>query len=164
MSHWKTGSVLALPALIAAYLVLGSGASAEGPAATTLSFKELEKGSTFTHVRNTEAASQRSNLQGDLIVFTNRVADPSGAVVGKLSVGCVTTTGAREDFRKSVLTCNGVLMLPGGSLTIAANTSPGKSTTTGAITGGTGTYANATGVYVSKEVKGGSLDTITLGA
>jgi hypothetical protein len=159
---WRIAPILALPALIGAYLVLGAGVSAETPAkATTLNLKELEKGSTFTHIRNTESASQKSNLQGDLIVFTNRVADSSGAVIGKLSVSCVTTTGA-QDFTKSVATCTGVLVLQGGTLAIVANTSPGKSTTSGAVTGGTGTYANARGVFLSKEVKGGSLDTITL--
>jgi hypothetical protein len=158
---WRIAPILALPALIGAYLVLGAGASAEAPGTTTLNLKELEKGSTFTHIRNTESASQKSNLQGDLIVFTNRVADSSGAVIGKLSVSCVTTTGA-QDFTKSVATCTGVIVLQGGTLAIVANTSPGKSTTSGAVTGGTGTYANARGVFLSKEVKGGSLDTITL--
>ena len=45
---------------------------------------------------------------------------------------------------------------------MVANTSPGRATTTGAITGGTGAYANARGVVVSKAADGGSLDTITL--
>jgi hypothetical protein len=150
-----------VPVLVCAYLLLGAGASADGPAGTVISLKELEKGSTFTHIRNTASASEKSNLQGDLIVFTNPVAEGSGGVDGKLSVSCVTTSGA-QDFTNSVLTCSGVLTLPGGTLTIVANTSPGKSTTTGAVTGGTGTYADASGVYASKEAKGGSLTTITL--
>jgi len=70
-----------------------------------LNLKELEKGSTFTHIRNTESASRKSNLQGDLI------------------------------------------------LAIVANTSPGKSTTSGAVTGGTGTYANARGVFSRRKSK-----------
>jgi hypothetical protein len=161
MSRWRFAPVLALPLLVSAYLVLGTGAAAEGPAANTLELKELQKGSTFTHVRNTPSAPQKSNLQGDLIVFANPVADSSGRVVGKLSVACVTTTGAKV-FTNSELTCTGVMRLPDGNLTIAANTSPGKVTTAGGITGGTGSYANAAGVYLSKEVKGGSLTTITL--
>ena len=159
MSRWRFAPVLALP-MVVAYLALGAGAAAEGPA-LTLELKELEKGSTFTHVRSTPAAPQKSNLQGDLIVFANPVAEPSGRVVGKLSVACVTTTGAKV-FTNSELTCTGVMKLPGGNLTIVANTSPGMSTTTGAVTGGTGSYANAAGVYLSKEVKGGSLTTISL--
>jgi hypothetical protein len=62
---WRIAPILALPALIGAYLVLGAGASAEAPGTTTLNLKELEKGSTFAHVRNIESASQKSNLQGE---------------------------------------------------------------------------------------------------
>jgi len=153
--------ILVLPVLVAAYLMLGAGASAEAPATTTLNLKELEKGSTFTHIRNTESAPRNANTQGDIFGFTYRVAEGSGAVVGKLSVSCITTTGAKN-FTNSVLTCTGILDLPAGTLTIAANSSPGKRITTGAVTGGTGTYAYASGVFVSKEVKGGSLDTITI--
>jgi hypothetical protein len=35
-------------------------------------------------------------------------------------------------------------------------------TSSGAVTGGTGAYANARGVFVSKDGKAGSVDTITL--
>lgn len=158
---WRLAPILALPALVVAALLLGAGASAQSSGPRTLSLEELEKGSTFVHIRNTKTTSQRSNSQGDVITFTNPLADASGRMVGKIHVGCLTTTGAR-DFLKSVLTCTGVLVLRDGTLTMVANTSPGLPMTTGAITGGTGAYANATGVVVSKETGGGSLDTITL--
>jgi hypothetical protein len=45
---------------------------------------------------------------------------------------------------------------------VQANSSPGSPTTTGAVTGGTGAYANARGVFVSTARQGGSDDTITL--
>lgn len=90
------------------------------------------------------------SLLGDLIVFTNPLADTSGKVVGRIHVECVTTTGSR-DFLKSKLTCGGVMALPGGTMTLQAMTSPGTPTTTGAITGGTGAYANARGVLASIE-------------
>ena len=158
---WRLAPILALPALVVAALLLGPGASAQSSGSRTLTFTELEKGSTFTHIRNTKTASQRSNSQGDVITFTNPLADASGRVVGKLHAGCLTTTGA-ADFTKSVLTCTGALVLRGGTLTFVANVSPGVPTTTGAITGGTGAYANASGVVVSKETADGSIDTITL--
>jgi allene oxide cyclase-like protein len=158
--NWRLAPVLALPALATA-LALGSGASAQSPTTRTVDLKELEKGSTFTHVRNTRTKSPRSNSQGDLIVFTNRLADSSGQVVGKLHADCVTTVGARS-FLKSVVTCAGVLALRDGTLTFQAIVKLGTDTTTGAITGGTGAYANARGVLVSKAAQGGSQDTITL--
>ena len=153
--------LLALPALAAGALLLGSGASAQTPSTRTLSLKELERGSTFVHIRNTKTKRQRANLAGDQLAFTNPLADGSGNVVGKLSMACTTTTGARN-FMKSVITCNGVLALGDGSLTVQANVDLSNPRTTGAITGGTGAYAGARGVVVSEEVEGGSQDTITL--
>ena len=74
-----------------AVVVVLSSASAQTPAPRTLTLHELDKGSTYTHVRNTRTASQQSNSQGDLIVFTNPVTDASGMRTGKLHAQCVTT-------------------------------------------------------------------------
>ena len=41
------------------------------------------------------------------------------------------------------------MTLADGTLTLQANTTPNSRTTTGAVTGGTGAYANARGVFVS---------------
>jgi hypothetical protein len=158
----RAAALLAATAAAAATaVVVLSSASAQAPAPRTLSFHELDKGSTFIHVRNTRSASQQSNSQGDLIVFTNPVADASGTRIGKLHAQCVTTVGAR-DFRKSTITCSAVLHLRDGDLMGAFIASPAATTTTGAITGGTGAYANARGVIVSKQTQAGSDDTITL--
>jgi hypothetical protein len=158
----RSAVVLAvLLGLLAAILVLRSSASAQDPGTRTLTFTELERGSTFTHIRNTKGAKQQSNLQGDVIAFTNPLADSSGKRVGKSSISCTTTTGARN-FLRSTLTCAGVMTLADGTLTLQANTSPSSRTTTGAVTGGTGAYANARGVFVSEEGRSGSQDTITL--
>jgi hypothetical protein len=155
-------AVLALPALAAGAVAIGSGvSSAQGPAPRTLDLTEREKGGTFTHIRNTKPASRRANSTGDVLVFTNPMADSSGKVVGKVSAVCTTTTGARN-FVQSVVTCNGVLVLPDGTLTLQANISLDSPTTTGAVTGGTGAYANARGVLVSKRGTNGTQDTITL--
>jgi hypothetical protein len=152
---------VAVPVLAIGVVLLGSGSPAQSQTTRTLTFKELEKGSTFTHIRNTKGKSPRANSAGDLLAFTNPVADPTGVVVGKLHVSCTTTVGARN-FLKSTLTCLGVLSLRDGTLTLQANSSPGIPTTTGAVTGGTGAYANVRGVYVSKEARGGSDTTISL--
>lgn len=152
---------LALPALATAGVILGSGASAESPAPRTLTFTERQAGSTFTHIRNTKTTLPRSNSQGDLLVFTNPLADASGLIAGRLHVACVTTVGAR-DFRKSVLTCSGIVVLRDGTLSLQTTSSPGSSTTTAAVTGGTGAYATARGVLVSTNTGRESTDTITL--
>jgi hypothetical protein len=156
----STRRVIAVLALTAAAVaaVIGSSAPAQNPTTRTLTFKELEKGSTFTHVRNTKTRSRRANSQGDVIAFANPVADPSGRRIGTLDAACTTTKGS-PNFLKSTVTCQAILVLHDGSLAIQANNTPGVSTTTGAVTGGTGAYANARGVYVSKD---GSDSTITL--
>jgi hypothetical protein len=142
-------------------VVAGSGASAQAPATRTLSYTELEKGSTFVHIRNTRARSPRANKMGDQIVFTNPLADASGTIVGTSHVDCTTTRGARN-FMRSILVCNGVAVLRDGTVTLQATVSPGIRTTTGAVTGGTGAYANARGVFVSEEQRGGAQTTVTL--
>jgi hypothetical protein len=158
----RTAATIAvLLALLAAILVLRSSASAQDPGTRTLTFTELERGATFTHIRNTKGAKRQSNLQGDVLAFTNRLADSSGKRIGKLSVSCTTTTGARN-FLKSTLTCFGVVALSDGTLTLQANTTPNARTTTAAVTGGTGAYANARGVSVSTGSRTGSQNTITL--
>ena len=102
----KAGRGMALGAIILSSLAIGqmlvwtavSAASADAPAATTLTFKELDKGSTFKHIRNTKTRNQRSNLMGDLIVFTSPLADSAGKRVGRIHVSCVTTVGS-SNFR-----------------------------------------------------------------
>jgi hypothetical protein len=153
--------LLVLALLVVVALQLGSAASAKSPAVRTLRLTELEKGSTFAHIRNTKPTAERSNAQGDLIVFTNPVADPAGKIVGTLFGNCTTTLGAKN-FLESVITCTIVMSLRDGTLTGQVNVSPGVSRSTGAITGGTGAYANARGVVTSKEGAKGSIDTITL--
>ncbi|HTN24418.1 MAG TPA: dirigent protein [Solirubrobacteraceae bacterium] len=167
------GTRMALSAIIVAglavlsvvfFMIAGSpdsDAQAQAPAGQTIVLKELEQGSTFKHVRNTKTHNQRSIALGDLIVFTNPLTDASGARLGRLHASCVTTVG-NASFLKGVLACSGVLALRDGSLMLQTTTSPGVPTTTGAVVGGTGAYAGARGVLVSKESKTGSDDTITL--
>jgi hypothetical protein len=155
-------TALALGALAAAALLIGPGASAQSPAGRTLSFTELEKGATFKHIRNTKPKSPRANSLGDVLVFTNPLADASGKVVGRLHASCATTVGARN-FLKSVITCDGAAVLRDGTLHWQASFKVGASAVKGAITGGTGAYANARGGFVSaKDERGGSQDTFTL--
>ena len=151
-------AAVALAALAAVALV-GPGASAQG--GRTISLTELEKGATFKHIRNTKTKSRQANSLGDIIVFTNRVADSSGKVVGKNHAACTTTVGARN-FPKSDMTCNGSLVLADGTMSWQGTFNVGASSSTGTVTGGTGAYANARGVFVATQDSKGTHDTITL--
>jgi hypothetical protein len=157
----STAALAVLLGLLAALLSLRSSASAQDPGTRTITLRETERGSTFSHIRNTKGASQRSNLAGDVIVFTNPIVDAAGKRIGKSSVSCVTTTGSRN-FMKSALTCTGVMELPDGSLMLQAAFSPNAPETIGAVTGGTGAYANARGLFTSTEGDSGSETVITL--
>ncbi len=147
--------------LVAGGALAGSIASAHGQRPRTLTLKELDRGATFTYIRNTKTTAPQANSQGDVLAFTNPLADSSGKIVGKLHAACTTTTGA-TNFVRSTITCTGALVLRNGTLTLQVVTSPGAATSTGAVTGGTGSYANARGVIVSTHIQGGSKDTITL--
>jgi hypothetical protein len=149
-----------LAATAAVVVVVLSSASAQAPG-RTLTLKELDKGSTFIHIRNTKTKSQRSNSMGDVIAFTNPLTDASGQRVGKLHAHCTTTVGNRS-FLKSTITCAVILVLRDGTLTGQANVTPAAAATTGSVTGGTGAYAGARGVVVSKPTDTGSDDTVTL--
>ena len=152
--------LVALLAAIAAVAVVHSSASAQAPG-RTLTFKELDKGSTFIHIRNTKTKSRQANSMGDVIAFTNPLADASGNRIGKLYAHCTTTAGNRN-FMKSTITCALVLVLRDGTLTGQANVTPSAAASTGTVTGGTGTYAGARGVVVSTPTASGSDDIVTL--
>jgi hypothetical protein len=142
---------------------------AAGPAAaagtTTLTFKEPDKGSTFAFVDNPPVAKKVHGFPtaftpGDLIIFTNPL-EAEGKIVGKIRVTCeATQASSAKNFTGAGFLCNGIAKIPGGSLVFAAELSQGG--TEGAIIGGTGRYAGATGTFVSKELKHASLLTITL--
>jgi hypothetical protein len=160
----RATTAVILGALCVAQMAVWSAVSLAGgdaPGARTLNLKELDRGSTFVHIRNSKASSPRANEMGDVIAFTNPIVDESGRRVGKSSVSCTTTTGARN-FMRSTLTCLGTLALRDGTLMAQVSLSPAQRTVSGAITGGTGAYANARGVFESRTVRGGSVDTITL--
>jgi hypothetical protein len=156
-----TALLAATTAAAATVGLLLSSASAQAPASRILTLHELDKGSTFVHVRNTATKSQQSNVLGDLIAFTNPITDAAGTRIGRLHAECVTTVGSR-DFRKSTLTCTAILHLRDGDLTGQFVDDVGATSSTGAITGGTGAYAGARGVVVSRQTDVGSDDTITL--
>jgi len=155
---------LAALAAAACAMVLGSAASAQG--STTLAFKELNKGSTFDFVDQAPLSTRKgepSASAGDRIVFTNPLADATGKRIGRLYIHCTAVIAARL-APKAPYACEGVVVLGGGTLSIQAFLPHAGATVHGAVTGGTGTYANARGTFLSKPTKTGADDTITLAA
>jgi hypothetical protein len=161
-----TRTALALASLGLASLLVAVPASAAGT--TTLTFKEPEKGSTFTYVDVAPTAPKKHGFPtaispGDQLILTNPLTEGT-KTIGKLRAKCTATASAKTTsetaFLQAHFICEGVFTVPGGAL--YANASIVKTGTEGAITGGTGKYAGASGTIISKEIKGGSTTTITL--
>lgn len=91
---------------------------------------------------------------GDQLTFASDLLDASKRDVGDLDVTCIFTRPGR--FADSSAVCTGVMTIPGGSLTASvggkafAEGAQEAGTTKGAILGGTGDWAGATGDFKSE--------------
>jgi len=156
----RLAAVVGLLGCLAALVFAGTAA-----AATTLTFKEPEKGSTFAFVDNAPTSQKKHGFPtkfsaGDELVFTNPL-EQEGKLVGKIRVVCTATKSASsKHFAAAGFVCSGIAKIPGGTLVFAAELSEGN--TEGVITGGSGKYAGARGSFVSKEGNGSSTTTVTL--
>ena len=152
----------AIPALLG---VAALAAPAAAHADTTLTFKEVDKGSTFMFVDNPPKAKNKRNPSlspGDMFVLTNPIVDNSGKHIGKLRATCTVTSGGKTAAKAGGI-CVGVFSLPNGTLDAMVNqTNLDSTTTAGAIVGGTGAYAGARGNFLSKSTKTGGNDTVNL--
>lgn len=145
-------AVIALAAVAVAAVVASSGAQAPGP--QTLVFKENSKASKFTFVDAARPFAKNPKRptpsQGDYFVFFTPLNDAAGKRVGELDVQCtITKKGRTGTGQGEVDLCNGVVSLATGELFIAARTSGNSANVRGAITGGTGAFANARGTLTS---------------
>jgi hypothetical protein len=158
-------TALVLPAALAGAALLVPAASAQAPATRSLTLREVAKGSTFAYVDNAPKSKKRGDPEaslGDAIVFTNRIADASGARVGRLVAHCTVVVAAPR-AQRATFQCTASMTLRDGTLAVVALTNPSKPDTMGAVVGGTGAYAGARGTLVSKAKRNGdSDDTITL--
>jgi hypothetical protein len=157
--RWGGLAVCGLTAAVLALSACGGGGNAK-LSDQTLKFTERDKGqNAFGFVDNPpktrlgrEGPEKVSN--GDEISFAADLLDPSKKDLGDLDASCLFTQ-ATGRFETSSAVCSGVATLSGGSLSLSVG---GKSfaggTTKGAVVGGTGKYAGATGDFSSTESGG----------
>lgn len=89
--------------------------------------------------------------QGDAFAIGGKLLD-GAKTVGKDNLLCTTT----QPGRKGGSLCQGVLALPGGQITFSGYTTVADSPAeVFAVTGGTGSYADAVGTVTAKQAKGG---------
>jgi hypothetical protein len=161
-----THKLAALGAAVATAAVLTPTVFAQSgtPGGQTITFKELNKGSTFHFIDNPPRAKRIHGFPsrisvGDRFIFTNPTANAEGPL-GSLRATCDATHASRN-FEKADFVCMGAFVSKAGTMFADTADTAGK-VTTGAIVGGTGAYAGARGTFTSTEVKGGSDDVITL--
>ncbi len=146
-------------AVLLAALVAGCGG---GPTFTkqTLTFIERQNDDSFSFADNPPKSSTSNDGEpklsnGDQITFTADMLDGSGKDAGDLDATCTvtaTTTGSFDDSRAQ---CVATATIPGGTLTLAVGGKAfGAGTTRGAVVGGTGDYAGATGSFTSSDEAG----------
>ena len=149
---------------VAVFLFVGPGASAQAPTGTTITFRELDQGSTFRFIDHAPRVTSERNPRfsmGDQLVFTNPLANTSGARIGKLHATCTMTVGGR--FTNAVAVCTGAYRLQAGQLQLQVLTKLSGNTTVGSVVGGTGAYANARGTFRSVNDEDDNADvTVTL--
>lgn len=144
--------------------ILSASGSAQAPAGTTLQLFERERGSSFGFVDNPPKIKNRRNARvsvGDVFAFSGPVFDQSRATrLGSLSVQCTVTKPGTEARSEAI--CVGAFRLRDGIIALTTSIKGEPRTVTAAVTGGTGAYNGARGTLLSRTVKGGSEDTITL--
>jgi hypothetical protein len=119
---------------------------------TVITFTEPEKGSSFHYVDNPPKGKRKHGFPtrisaGDELVIWNPLVS-GGKQIGHLQAFCVATRSAKK-FPNAEWECTGTYVLGGGTLTAIARVS--HKGTEGAITGGTGSYVGASGVFVVDE-------------
>jgi len=157
-----TYRVLAVASAVALLAVLVAGCSGGGGAALTkqtLTFTERQNDNSASFVDNppkSAATGDEPKLSpSDQLTFTADMLDRSGKDVGDLDASCTVTATATGSFDDSHAQCVGTADIPGGSLTLAVGGKAfGAGTTRGAVVGGTGDYAGATGSFTSSDENG----------
>ena len=154
-----------LVAALCGALLVVAPATAQSDNGQTLTFKELNKGSTFKFIDNPPRAKnprRPSVSAGDAFVVTTPLASNAGKHIGRLQATCTFTKGASSPNKAASAICYGVFSLKAGQLDALVSTTSLEQGVSGAIIGGTGAYAGARGTFKSVTTKTGDNDTITL--
>ena len=131
-------------------VIVGTGASAQAPAGTTITVKELNEGSKFRlidHAPQSESERNPRFTLGDQLVFSNPLVNSSNTRVGTLYAVCTIVTPGT--FQSAATECTGTYRLQAGHVNVQTLTRFASGVTVGSVTGGTGAYANQNGTFRS---------------
>jgi hypothetical protein len=137
---------VAVLAVGGAAFAASSGAQAPGPQTLVLKEKEGQ----FAFIDQKPRSKQGRASLGDELIVSNPLFDSANKHVGALQAVCTTVKPGRED--KAAYLCQGVAHLNTGDILLEAHLKEqiGPVLISGAITGGTGAYANARGTFTSQ--------------
>jgi hypothetical protein len=137
-------TILIVAALLAALSVVGCSDSTHGETTTLKLIEPSEENGTFGIIGT---ATQKGIKPGNGFAFSTPLQDPSSKkAVGELVATCIATKpSSGENIHGQ---CTGTAIVPGGTLALDVGGSVGNNVS-GAITGGTGKYAGATGTFSS---------------
>ena len=146
-----------LAALAAGALVISSGAHSTANASSGSTLRLVERGGAVKFVDLPPRARHQFDFSaGDLAIVTRTLYTASGARAGSLELSCVTVTAEPKQQ------CTGTIELGAGTIEVAGLSRPSP-TTSFAVTGGTGSHADATGTGFSKDRPGnGNIADLTL--
>jgi hypothetical protein len=89
---------------------------------------------------------------GNGFAFSTPLQDSAKKTVGEVNAICIATQPSSPDAIKG--TCSGTATVPGGSFALNVGGKSIGNSVSGAIVGGTGKYAGATGTFSSKPTGG----------
>jgi len=154
--HIYLGAVAAVFSICVVFWAFAgsAGAAKEAPPGkeTVITFTEPEQGSSFHYVDNAPKGKLKHGFPtkisaGDELVLWNPLVS-GGKRIGHLQAFCVASRSARK-FPNAEWECTGTYVFGSGTLTATARIS--HKGAEGAITGGTGSYVGASGVFVVDE-------------
>jgi hypothetical protein len=140
-------AVGAVAVLAVGGVAFAASSGAQAPGSQTLVLKEKE--GQFAFIDQKPRSKQGRASLGDELVVSNPLFDAANKRVGELQAVCTTVKAGREN---AAYLCQGVAHLNSGDILLEARLKEqlGPAGITGAITGGTGAYANAHGTFTSK--------------
>ncbi|MEK6251407.1 MAG: hypothetical protein AABM43_05600 [Actinomycetota bacterium] len=141
---------------VAAAMVLAGCTDKTTGSQQTLNFTESDKGAHFAPIGN---GSEKSTPPGSGFALSIPLQDSSKKTVGELNAVCIATQPSPGQRLKG--TCSGTADVPDGQLGLNVGGQVGDNVS-GAIVGGTGKYAGATGTFTSKSSGEGSKDTFNI--
>ncbi len=125
----------------------------------TTTLKLLEPGGETGTFGIIGSATQKGVKPGNGFAFSSPLQEPSSKKnVGELVATCIATKPSTGDSIHGQ--CTGTAIVPGGTLALNVGGDAGNNVS-GAITGGTGKYAGATGTFTSIG-KNGQTDTYNI--